>query len=366
MRITAAVLHAADAPYAIEPVELADPGPGEVLVRIAGAGLCHTDLLGRTELVGKPVILGHEGSGIVEAVGVSGVSGLAVGDHVVLSFDSCGTCANCLAAHPSYCAEFFPRNLSGQAVDGAVFATGEDGKPVAARWFAQSSFASHALATARNVVRVDPDLPLELLGPLGCGIQTGAASVLVSLGVTAGSSIAIFGAGGVGLSAVMAAVVAGAATIIAVDLLPSRLDLATDLGATHTINGADDDIAGQILAITGDGVQYSFDTTGAPAVVKTAVGSLRPTGTCGLVGVPQGDYVLDPVVLAGGRNLMGILEGDAVPQLFIPRLISLWQQGQFPFDRLITRYPLDQINQAEADATSGATVKPVLIPDFAT
>jgi aryl-alcohol dehydrogenase len=362
MRTTAAVLHAADGPYSVGPVDLADPGPGEVLVRIAGAGMCHTDLLGRTELVGKPVILGHEGSGVVEAIGGSGVSGVSVGDHVVLSFDSCGTCSNCLAAHPSYCAEFFPRNLSGQAVDGAVFATGEDGKPVAARWFAQSSFASHALATARNVVRVDPDLPLELLGPLGCGIQTGAASVLVSLGVTAGSSIAIFGTGAVGLSAVMAAVVAGATTIIAVDLLPSRLDLATDLGATHTINGADDDIAGQILAITGDGVQYSFDTTGGPAVVKTAVGSLRPTGTCGLVGVPQGDYVLDPVVLAGGRNLMGILEGDAVPQLFIPRLISLWQQGRFPFDRLITRYPLDQINQAEADATSGAAVKPVLVP----
>ncbi len=186
--------------------------------------------------------------------------------------------------------------------------------------------------------------------------------MLVALGVTAGSSIAIFGAGGVGLAAVMAAVVAGATTIIAVDLLPSRLELAADLGATHTINGADDDIAGQIHAITGDGIQYSFDTTGVPAVVKTAVSSLRPTGTCGLVGVPQGDYTLDPVVLAGGRNLMGILEGDAVPQLFIPRLISLWQQNRFPFDRLITRYPLDQINQAEADATSGAAVKPVLIP----
>ncbi len=362
MRITAAVLHAADAPYAIEPVELNDPGPGEVLVKIAGAGMCHTDLLGRTELVGKPVILGHEGSGIVESVG-PGVSDLAVGDHVVLSFDSCGTCANCLAAHPSYCAEFFPRNLSGLSADGSPSpAAGEDGKPVAARWFAQSSFASHAIATIRNAVRVDPDLPLELLGPLGCGIQTGAASVLVALGVTAGSSIAIFGAGGVGLAAVMAAVVAGATTIIAVDLLPSRLELAADLGATHTINGADDDIAGQIHAITGDGIQYSFDTTGVPAVVQTAVSSLRPTGTCGLVGVPQGDYTLDPVVLAGGRNLMGILEGDAVPQLFIPRLISLWQQNRFPFDRLITRYPLDQINQAEADATSGAAVKPVLIP----
>jgi aryl-alcohol dehydrogenase len=241
MLINAAVLRAADAPYAVEQVQLDAPGPGEVLVKIAGAGMCHTDLLGRTDLIGKPVILGHEGSGTIEAIG-PGVTGLATGDHVVLSFDSCGGCANCRAAHPAYCAEFFPRNLTGLAMDGSTPAVGEDGKPIAARWFAQSSFASHAIATARNVVRVEPDLPLELLGPLGCGIQTGAGSVLIALGVTAGSSIAVFGTGGVGLAAVMAAAVAGAATIIAVDLHPSRLDLAAELGATHTINGADDDI----------------------------------------------------------------------------------------------------------------------------
>ncbi|MCW2942566.1 MAG: alcohol dehydrogenase [Actinomycetia bacterium] len=362
MLINAAVLRTADAPYAIENVELNGPGPGEVLVKIAGAGLCHTDVLGRTELVGKPVILGHEGSGTIEAVG-PGVTDLAVGDPVVLSFDSCGTCTNCRAAHPAYCAQFFPRNLTGLAIDGSTPATGEDGKPVAARWFAQSSFATHAIATARNVVRVDPDLPLELLGPLGCGIQTGAGSVLIALGVAAGSSIAIFGAGGVGLAAVMAAAVAGATTIIAVDLHPSRLDLAAELGATHTINGADDDITAQILAITGDGAQYTFDTTGVPAVMTTAINSLRPTGTCGLVGIAQGDLVLDPMALAGGRNLMGILEGDAVPQLFVPQLIQLWKQGRFPFDKLITTYPLSQINQAEAAAASGTAVKPVLIPD---
>jgi aryl-alcohol dehydrogenase len=360
--ISAAVLRAADAPYTVEEVQLRDPGPGEVLVRIAGAGLCHTDVLGRSGLVGLPVILGHEGSGIIEATG-PGVTGLAAGDHVVLSFDSCGRCVNCLAAHPAYCAEFFPRNLSGLAVDGSTPAAGLDGQPVGARWFGQSSLASHAIATARNVVRVDPGLPLELLGPLGCGIQTGAGSVLISLRVTAGSSIAIFGAGGVGLAAVMAAAVAGAAAIIAIDLLPGRLDLAAKLGATHTISGTDDDIAAQILAITGDGAQYCFDTTGVPAVVTTAISSLRPTGTCGLVGIAQGNLVLEPMALAGGRNLMGILEGDAVPQLFIPQLIALWQQGRFPFDKLITSYPLSQVNQAEADAASGAAIKPVLIPD---
>jgi aryl-alcohol dehydrogenase len=360
--ISAAVLRAADAPYAIEQVQLNDPGPGEVLVKIAGAGLCHTDLLGRSGLVGLPVILGHEGAGVIEAVG-PGVNGLAPGDHVVLTFDSCGTCTNCLAAHPAYCAEFFPRNLTGVAVDGSTPAADLDGRPVAARWFGQSSLASHAIATGRNVVRVDPGLPLELLGPLGCGIQTGAGSVLIALGVMAGSSIAVFGTGGVGLAAVMAAAVAGATQIIAIDLHPGRLDLAAKLGATHTISGTDDDISSQILAITGDGAQYSFDTTGVPAVISTAIASLRPTGTCGLVGITQGDLVLDPFALASGRNVMGILEGDAVPALFIPRLIDLWQQGRFPFDKLITSYPLSQIGQAEADAASGAAVKPVLIPD---
>lgn len=362
MLVSAAVLRTADGPYAIEQVQLNDPGPGEVLVQIAGTGLCHTDLLGRSGLVGLPVILGHEGSGIIEAVG-SGVTGLAAGDHVVLSFDSCGTCANCRAAHPAYCAEFFPRNLTGLAVDGSTPAAGLDGQPIAARWFGQSSLATHVIATVRNVVLVDPGLPLELLGPLGCGIQTGAGSVVIALGVTAGSSIAIFGTGGVGLAAVMAAAVAGAATIIAIDVHAGRLDLAAKFGATHTINGADDDISAQILAITGDGAQYCFDTTGVPAVISTAVSSLRPTGTCGLVGISQGDLVLDPFALASGRNVMGILEGDAVPQLFIPRLIDLWKQGRFPFDKLITCYPLSQISQAEADAASGAAVKPVLIPD---
>jgi aryl-alcohol dehydrogenase len=366
MLISAAVLRASDGPYTIEQAKLADPGPGEVLVKIAGAGLCHTDLLGRTDLVGKPVVLGHEGSGTVAAAG-PGVTGLAPGDPVVLSFDSCGGCANCLAAHPAYCAEFFPRNLTGAGAGGSSSVsssvTVEDGEPVATRWFGQSSLASYAVATARNVVPVEAGLPLELLGPLGCGIQTGAASVLIALGVTAGSSLAVLGAGAVGLSAVMAAKVAGAATIIAVDLHQSRLRLAAELGATHTINGADDGIAAQILAITGDGVQYAFDTTGVPAVIATAVSSLRPTGTCGLVGVGQGNLVLDPFALAGGRNLMGILEGDAVPQLFIPQLIQLWKQGRFPFDKLITTYPLSQVNEAEAAAASGTTVKPVLVPD---
>lgn len=362
MRIKAAVLRAHDGPYRIEDVELADPRPDEVRVRIVGAGMCHTDLLPRVPdfIAPPPIIAGHEGSGVVEEVG-SAVTGLAPGDHVVLSYDSCHACANCRSALNPYCETFFARNLTGQPVDGHNPVHDADGRPVAARWFGQSSFATHAIVAARNVVKVAEDLPLELLGPLGCGVQTGAGAVLNSLAVTAGSSIAVFGAGGVGLSAVMAARVAGAATIAAVDVNPARLELARELGATHTFDGAAPDLALSLLQETG-GFQYALDTTGLPQVINTAIGALRPAGVCGTVGVQQGDLVLDPGALSVGRTVKGILEGDAVPQVFIPKLIALWRQGRLPFDRLIRTFPLEQINEAEQASLKGEVVKPVLLP----
>jgi aryl-alcohol dehydrogenase len=362
MQIKAAVLRAADAPYQIETVELADPGPGEARVRIVGAGLCHTDLLPRVPdfMATPPIITGHEGSGVVEAVG-EGVSDVAPGDHVVLSFDWCHACANCLSGHPAYCETFFPRNLTGVGVDGTSPVHSADGKPIASRWFGQSSFATHSLVAVRNVVKVDPVLPLELLGPLGCGVQTGAGCVFVALRVAAGTSVVVFGTGGVGLSAVMAARVAGATTIVAVDLNPARLELARELGATHTFDGGQTDLLEQLHRATDGGAQYTLDTTGVPAVIHTAVHALRPTGTCGLVGAQQGDLVLDPAALAVGRNVMGILEGDAVPHVLIPRLIALWQQGLFPFDRLIKTFPFEEINEAEQASLTGKVVKPVLV-----
>ncbi|WP_242882416.1 NAD(P)-dependent alcohol dehydrogenase [Actinomadura litoris] len=364
MLIDAAVLRAADAPYAIEPVELADPGPGEVLVAIAGTGMCHTDRLGRVpgDLVAKPVILGHEGAGVVAAVG-PGVAGVAAGDPVVLSIDSCGTCANCRSARPGNCRDMAALNLTGVPVDGTPRAAGPDGAAVHNRWFGQSSFATHALASARCVVPVPGDLPLEILGPLGCGVQTGAASVLVSLGVRAGDSIAIFGAGAVGLAAVLAARVAGATLIVAVDRHAGRRELARELGATHVLDGADGDLAARVRAISGgEGVQFSLDTTAVPEVVSAAVASLRTTGVCGLAGLGAPEYQLDATLLLMGRTVKGIIEGDAVPQTFVPRMIELWRQGRFPFDRLVRTYPLAEINRAEADALSGEVVKPVLLP----
>jgi aryl-alcohol dehydrogenase len=360
MRITAAVLHEHDKPFAVEAVELDEPRAGELLVRVCGVGMCHTDLAVRQGLpLPLPLIFGHEGAGIVEAIG-EGVTRFAVGDHVVMTFDCCGWCPQCLTGQPSYCAEFVLRNVTGRRVDGSTGATADGGDAVSSRWFGQSSFASHAITTERNVVKVDAELPLELLGPLGCGIQTGAGAVMKSFDLRAGQSLAVFGAGAVGLAAVMAAKLVGASEIVAVDLHANRRELALELGATSVIDGADPDVAPTILG-KANGVDCCLDTTGVPSVIDTAVAALGPRGRLGLVGAGGGQMTVQPERLIG-RSATYILEGDAVPQVFVPLLISFWQRGLFPFDRLIRQYPMDAINDAERDSLSGRTVKPVLIP----
>jgi aryl-alcohol dehydrogenase len=253
------------------------------------------------------------------------------------------------------------RNMLGRRMDGSTGVRTAEGEEIASRWFGQSSFATHCLATSRNVVVVDADLPLEQLGPLGCGILTGAGSILVGLDVQPGERLVVYGTGAVGLAAVMAGVVAGAATIIAVDLHPSRLELASSLGATHTVVGSAPDVAAQILGLTGGGADVAFDTTGNATVITGAVSSLRLGGRLGLVGVQTSDLVFDPVALVG-KTVSGILEGGGDPHELIPRLIGLWQEGRFPFDRLIETFPLAEIDAAEEASLSGRVVKPVLLP----
>jgi aryl-alcohol dehydrogenase len=253
------------------------------------------------------------------------------------------------------------QNLIGRNLDGSTGVVDDAGNEISSRWFGQSSFATHCIAGARNVVVVDRDLPLELLGPLGCGILTGAGSVLVSLDVQPGTSIAVFGAGAVGLAAVMAARVAGASTIVAVDVHRHRLALAAELGATQVVDGSAPDVVEQVVAAAPGGADYTFDTTGNVAVIANALASLRMAGHCGLVGIQSEPLVLDPIALVG-KTVSGILEGGAIPQELIPRLISLWREGQFPFDRLIKTFPLADINLAEKASLSGDVVKPVLLP----
>jgi aryl-alcohol dehydrogenase len=363
VKITAAVAREKEQPFSVEELDLEEPRADEVLVCVVATGVCHTDLIVRDQWypVPLPSVLGHEGAGIVERVGES-VSKVQPGDHVVLSFNSCGLCANCMRGRPAYCLDFFGRNFGGARPDGSN-GLSKNGDAVHDHFFGQSSFASYALATERSTVKVRQDVPLELLGPLGCGVQTGAGGVLNALRPEAGSSIAVFGTGAVGLSAVMAAAVAGCTTIIGVDVKPNRLELARDLGATHVINGAETDAVEEIGRITGGGADYTLETTAVPGVFRQAVDALAPLGVCGLIGAaPLGTEVSLDInnILIPGRTVRGIVEGDSVPDVFIPRLIELYDKGLFPFDQLIEFYDLDDINQAAEEAEEETTLKPVL------
>ncbi|MGW9302794.1 NAD(P)-dependent alcohol dehydrogenase [Streptomyces cyaneofuscatus] len=362
MRFGAAVLRSYEDPFAVEEVILnSGPAEGEILVRIAGCGMCKTDLAvrrsaGRSPL---PAVLGHEGSGVVVETGGPD-TGLAVGDHVVLSFDSCGQCRSCLSAAPAYCDRFAPLNLFGGRPEHAARFTDAAGGALAPRWFGQSSFAAYAVVPARNAVRVDPSLPLALLGPLGCGFLTGAGAVLNSFGAGPGDTVAVFGAGAVGLAAVMAATTAGAVAV-AVDRHPERLALAEKLDAVP-VHADSADLPGRIRRLTDGGAQYALDTTGSVRLINDALRALRPRGHLGLVARLHTALPLEPGTLDRGRKISHICEGDAVPGLLIPLLTGLWQAGRFPFDQLIRTYPLADINEAERDCEAGLVVKPVLIP----
>lgn len=363
MKIKAAVARIAGQPLSIEEIDIEAPRDKEILVEVVATGVCHTDLVVRDGMLPTPmpVVLGHEGAGIVKAVG-AGVNGIQVGDHIVMSYNSCGTCPSCAEGEKSYCHEFFPRNFFALREDGTS-ALSQEGKLVHGNFFGQSSFASYAICHESNAIKVDKSLPLELLGPLACGMQTGAGAVLNALKVQAGKSFIVFGAGSVGLSAIMAAKSVGAEIIIAVDMQTSRLDIARELGASHTINPTEGDVVQQVIAITGYGVYYALDTTGIPVVIRSAVECLAPRGVCGILGAsgPDAEIVLNEThFMSGGRRLMGIVEGEADPQVFIPKLIDMYLQGNFPFDKLVTYYSADNINQAIEDSKSGVSIKPIV------
>jgi len=366
--IKAAVIREEGSAFTLEDLKLGAPGPLEVVVRVVAAGMCHTDLIIRDQYYPTPlpVVLGHEGSGVVEAVG-DAVKAFEPGDHVVMSFMSCGICHPCQGGHPCHCDDFFALNFGGCRKDGSTAVTEPGGTQIHDHFFGQSSFATHAIAHERNLVKVDRQAPLELLGPLGCGIQTGAGAVMNSLGVGAGQSFAAFGAGAVGLSAVMAARAVGATTIIAVDVQPSRLELAKACGATHVVNAKETDPVEAIREITGGGADFSLESSGVPQVLRQAIDALGTMGTCGIVGAPklgvEASFDVNQVMIPGKR-IMGIVEGSSVPQIFIPRLVELQRQGRFPFEKLVKYYDFDQINEAVEDAEAGRTIKPILrMPD---
>ena len=359
----AAIVRGKGAPFVIEDVRIGPPTADEVLVRVLAVGICHTDAIVRDQYYPFPLpgVLGHEGSGIVEDVGAN-VTNVACGDHVVMTFMSCGQCRQCQRGETAYCNDFFMLNVGGARKDGSTGTSDAQGHVLHDHFFGQSSFGTHAVAHSRNVIKVPKDVPLEILGPLGCGIQTGAGAILNALAVGAGDSVAVFGVGGVGLSAVMAARAAGATTIIALDVIPSRLKLALELGATHIVNSSKEDAVEAVRKICG-GVDYSLDTSGRPTVLRQAIDALGIRGTCGIVGAPplgtEASFDINSLMIPG-RTIRGICEGDSLAAVFIPQLIELHRQGRFPFDRLIKFYEFDEINAAIDDAAKGVTIKPVL------
>jgi aryl-alcohol dehydrogenase len=311
-----------------------------------------------------PIVYGHEGAGVVESVGAA-VTHVVPGDHVVLSFDSCGACPSCTHDLPFGCYQFNPLNLKNIGfqpgrLDGTTAFTDAAGNPVGSHFFGQSSFASHSVVAQHSAVKVAPQWNLESLGPLGCGIQTGAGAILNTLDVQPGASVVVLGAGSLGLSAVMAAKVARAGTVIAVDKHQSRLDLAHRYGATHGVSGSPADVQAQILDITGGGADHVFDTTGNATLVRAAFEALTFVGTLGMAGVGSPEMTFGYTSLITGRKVLGVVEGSSRSHEFIPHLARLNADGAFPFDELVTYYPLEQINEAAADSLAGRVVKPVV------
>ncbi|HEX7380699.1 MAG TPA: NAD(P)-dependent alcohol dehydrogenase [Nevskiaceae bacterium] len=364
MKTRAAVAVAAHQDLEIREIEVDDPRPDELRVKMVASGICHTDAICRDQWypVPLPVVLGHEGAGVVEAVG-SQVKGFKEGDKVVLGPTHCGHCGNCLSGHPMYCEDFFRGNFAARRGDGSSAFSDANGG-IGSHFFGQSSFAEHANVPATGAIPVADDAPLEILGPLGCGIMTGSGSVLNVLRPEPGSSLAIFGTGAVGLAGLLAAKAAGVTTLVMVDVVAQRLTLAHTLGATHTVNAHDKDPVTAIRELTGGGVQYAMETTGIPAVFAQMTKSLAAMGHGAVVGAAKlgTDAPLDiGTLLPTGIRITFIAEGDSVPRQFIPRLLRLHRAGLFPFDQLIRRYPFADINQAFADSAAGKTIKPVVI-----
>lgn len=360
MRTTAVLSRDPAAPFSVEPIELDAPRDDEILVRVLAAGICHTDLVNR--VLGKadrPVLLGHEGAGVVETVG-AGVTSVAPGDHVVLTFRRCGACPNCAAGRPAYCRNSTALNHFGRRADGSARITA-GGARVRDGFFGQSSFAGYALATEDNTVVVDPAVDPAVAAGFGCGFQTGAGAVLNVLRPAAGSWLAIYGGGAVGSAALLAArTIPGVRTVV-VETAAARRELARELGADAVVDPGEVDTVTAIRDLTDGGPAHAVDTTGVPAVLGAAFAALDIGGTVVAVGLGAGVPPIDlREMVLQGKSVRGCLEGDAEPKTFIPELLDLYGRGLLPVHRLVTRFPHTDITAALAAQRAGTVIKPVL------
>ncbi len=360
-KIRAAVSPGLGAPPVIEELILADPAPDEVVIRVEAAGICHTDL-GVGQWSETPRVLGHEGAGVVVETG-GAVTLLKKGDRVMATFGFCGTCANCEDGRPAYCFDGIALNLEGMRSAPGPAITRPDGSKVGAAFFQQSCFATHALATERNCIKIPDWLDAKVAAPFGCGIQTGAGAVFNQLNARKGRPLLVVGAGAVGLAAIMAGRIIGCAPIIAVELLPERRDMALSMGAHHALDGAEPDWPHKVTELTQGGANAALDTAGNQATFNGALRALHSGGTLGVLTLPGGFE--DPVPHPGGidfltKTVVGVIEGDGVPGEFLPRLVDYHKAGDLPVDRLITPYRFANIAKAFEDAGNGTVIKPVL------
>lgn len=352
-------------PLVIEEVELDDPGQGEVRVRMAAGGLCHSDLSVIDGLRPRqmPVILGHEAAGIVEAVGL-GVTDLKVGDHVVFSYvPLCGGCVPCLSGRPYLCEPGRRANLNGTLLSGARRLRDGDGALIN-HFLGISAFSEYSIAAAVSLVKIDSSIPLEKAALFGCAVITGVGAVVNTAQARAGSSIAVFGLGGVGLSAVMGAQLAGCHPIIAVDVLEGKLALARRLGATHAINSQKQDAVAVIKELTEGGAHYAIEAVGSARILAQAYGATREGGKTIAIGLPSPQALLEipaASIVLEERTLQGSFMGSSVPQRDIPRLLALYKAGKLPVDLIYSReIPLTEINAGFDSLAQGEVVRQVV------
>jgi alcohol dehydrogenase len=357
--------YAESRPLVVEELDLDGPGPGEVLVEIAGAGLCHSDLSvidGARPRV-MPMVMGHEASGIVRDLG-PGIRDLAAGDHVVFSFvPACGHCLPCATGRPALCENGARTNLTGTLLAGTRHFHNQDGSALH-HHLGVSAFSQYTVAARESLVKIDPSVPLDIAALFGCAVLTGVGAVFNTARVAPGSGVAVFGLGGVGLSAVMGARAAGAYPIIAVDLLESKLALAREVGASHTVNARDADPVAAVKEITAGGAPYAFESVGNERVLAQAYGATRRGGTTVTLGLPHPSkiFAISAVTLvAEERTVKGSYMGSAVPPRDIPRFIALYQAGLLPVDRLLTRtIALDEVNAGFDALARGEAVRQII------
>ena len=360
-KATAAVIREPHGQFSLETIELDDLRRDEILVRVEASGVCHTDAKAQ-ERVPMPAVLGHEGTGVVEEIGTA-VTRVKPGDRVIISYPSCGVCPNCVEGRAYICDHAFPLSFAGTRMDGSKTIT-LNGEAISSAFFQQSSFATHSITLERDIVPVKEEISPEMLAAIPCGVLTGAGAVLNNFKAGPKDSLVVFGAGAVGLSAVMAGHLAGVSPLIAVDIIEERLNLALELGATHVLDAKQGSLSDRIRDIAPRGVDFSFETSSNEQAFIAAIDCLSMGGRCGFVTNPnlgEKSPFSPQLILSRAATIGFIVLGSGMTNTFLPKLIEWNRQGRFPYDRLIRTYNFSDINKAFKDSHDGVAIKPVLL-----